>query len=140
MTLRIASRATVVSVAMTTVSLLVIGCSAGEQGDDLAAQGEQLYAQDCQSCHGDAATGVGRLTVLVPSHGPGGHTWHHADGQIVDIVLGQFTYPGREMPSFAGTLTEEQVEAILAYIKLGWNEEMREYQAQVSRGWEELQR
>ena len=137
--LHIAHRATAVSVALTTVALLVIGCSAGERAVDLA-QGEQFYAQNCQSCHGDAATGVGRLTALIPSHGPGGHTWHHADGQIIDIVLGRFTYPGQEMPSFAGTLTEEQVEAILAYIKLGWNAEMLEFQADVSKGWEELQR
>ena len=140
MMLATAKRPTAVSVALTAVALLVIGCSAGERDADLAAQGEQLYAQNCQSCHGDAATGAERLTALIPSHGPGGHTWHHADGQIIDIVLGRFTYPGQEMPSFAGTLTEEQVEAILVYIKLGWNEEMLEFQAGVSKGWEELQR
>ncbi len=137
--LHIAQRATAVSVALTTVALLVIGCAAGEREVDLA-QGEQFYAQNCQLCHGDAATGAERLTALIPSHGPGGHTWHHADGQIIDIVLGRFTYPGQEMPSFAGTLTEEQVVAILVYIKLGWSEEMLEFQAGVSKGWEELQR
>ncbi len=132
-------RALALGIILTAVALSVVGCSAGEQVGDFVTDGEQLYAQNCQSCHGDAATGAGRLTASIPSHGPSGHTWHHADGQIADIVLGRFTYPGREMPSFAGTLAEEEVEAILAYIKVGWNEEMITYQAEVSRGWEELQ-
>ena len=130
MNARMALRTTAVSLALTALFLVVLGCSSED--------GEQLYVQSCQSCHGDAATGAGRLTALIPAHGPSGHTWHHADGQLVDIVLGRFTYPGREMPSFAGTLSEEQVESIIAYIKVGWNEEMREYQAEVSRGWKEL--
>lgn len=138
MTLRIAIRGALVGMAMMTLALLVSGCSKSDGGDDLAAQGEPLYAQNCQSCHGDATTGAGRLTALIPSHGQDGHTWHHADGQLADIILGRFTYPGREMPSFEDTLTEDQVEAILAYLKLGWNEEMLEFQAEVSRNWEEL--
>ena len=132
-------RTTVVTLALAVLPLVALGCSAkGEE--TAAAQAAQLYAQNCQACHGDAATGAGRSTALIPSHGPDGHTWHHADAQIIDIVLGRFTYPGREMPSFGESLTEEQVELILAHIKLGWNDEMREYQAEVSRSLDELSR
>ena len=137
--MRIVKQAMVLSITLTAVALSVIGCSSGDQVGDFVTDGEQLYAENCQSCHGGAATGAGRLTASTPSHGSGGHTWHHADGQLVDIVLGRFTYPGREMPSFAGTLTTAQVEAILAYIKVGWNEEMLNYQADVSERWQELQ-
>ena len=132
-------RATAITFAVTALSLLVIGCSGSELDAGVSARGEQLYALNCQSCHGDAATGAGRLTATIPSHRPGGHTWHHADGQHVDIVLGRFTYPGREMPSFAETLTEQQVEEILAYIKTGWSKEILERQADVSAAWESLQ-
>jgi mono/diheme cytochrome c family protein len=75
-----------------------------------------------------------------PSHGPGGHTWHHADTQIADIILGRAEYPGRTMPSFAGRLSEAEVEALLAHLKGGWTGEQRTAQAEVTRQWEAQQR
>lgn len=126
-------------VALAALSLLLLGCSSASPSGD-AALGAQLYAENCQACHGDAATGAGRTSALTPSHGADGHTWHHADGQIADIVLGRLTYPGQEMPSFEGKLTDDQVASILAHIKLGWTEEMRQTQARVSEAWDEAYR
>jgi mono/diheme cytochrome c family protein len=85
----VVKRAVALSVALAAVALSLIRCSTGEGDSHLAAQGAELYAQNCQTCHGDAATGVGRLTPLIPSHGQDGHTWHHADGQLADIILGR---------------------------------------------------
>ncbi|MBI2172546.1 MAG: cytochrome c [Chloroflexi bacterium] len=99
------------------------------------ARGRAIYAQSCQQCHGEAATGTGRVAEA-PPHSNAGHTWHHADGQIVDIVLGRFQYPGRVMPTFAGQLTEAQVMDVLAYLKSNWGEEQRAFQSQVSQQWE----
>jgi mono/diheme cytochrome c family protein len=101
-------------------------------------RGQALYGQLCQTCHGDAVTGAGG-NAATPPHGPQGHTWHHPDGQLEAIILGQFTYPGRTMPSFHSQLSKEEVAAILDYLKEGWTTEQREVQAEASRNWEEYQ-
>lgn len=102
-------------------------------------RGQSLYAENCQVCHGDAATGEGGI-VNAPVHGPDGHTWHHADGQLTDIILGRLNFPGRTMPSFEGTLSEEDVYAILAFFKSNWESDQLAFQAEVSMNWETLQR
>ena len=86
-----------------------------------------LYAQRCQSCHGNLA-GNGNDGVA-PLHNQLGHTFHHPDAQLVDVVL-LGKPPG--MPSFGDQLTEEEVEAILDYIKTSWSESDRAIQADIS--------
>ena len=108
--------------------------------------GAQLYAAKCQTCHG-GATGGGMMDIP-PRHNANGHTWHHPDCQLVAIVLNGPEASGGmggmmrdmmgasqdtpRMPAFRGQLTEEEVLAILAYIKTWWTEEQRAWQAQVS--------
>ena len=123
------------------VSALVLGACAGSSGHDADATrvGARLYSANCQTCHGEAATGVGSIAPA-PSHGPDGHTWHHADGQLVDIVLGTLDYPGRIMPRFAGQLTADEVQVILAYLKTNWSEEQKSFQEETSRNWAALSR
>ena len=112
------------------------GCSAGSDSTGAAA-GRITYEQNCAKCHGDAATGEGVLPDT-PVHGPEGHTWHHADGQLVDIILGRLDIPGTTMPSFESLLTEAEVTGILDYLKTGWYREQLEGQREVSANWEEL--
>lgn len=123
------------------VVLLAIGCTAGSEPNEVSetsmGQGRALYGQLCQSCHGDAVTGAGG-DPTIPPHGPQGHTWHHADGQLEAIILGEFTYPGRTMPSFDSELNKEEIGAILAYFKEGWTPEQRERQLEVSKNWEQM--
>ena len=107
---------------------------------DLLAWGAALYAANCQGCHGDAHTGAGRLPH-VPSHGPDGHTWHHSDRNLTEIILDGSGEMGEmmrrmqgvpedapRMPAWRGKVSEEDVAAILAYIKAGWTPEQREFQ------------
>jgi mono/diheme cytochrome c family protein len=121
---------------------LAVGCGVEskptEETDLSLERGRALYGKLCQTCHGEAVTGAGGEPAA-PVHGPQGHTWHHPDGQLEAIILGQFTYPGRTMPSFDSQLSEEEVAAILAYLKEGWTTEQREVQAEASRNWEEYQ-
>ena len=96
-------------------------------------KGVQLYAANCQVCHGDreAQGSTGRA----PPHNDTGHTWHHPDAQLKDWVLnGKF--PGA-MPPFRDALTEEQVDTILSYIKTWWTTEQRESQADISQRYQE---
>lgn len=92
--------------------------------------GRTLYEGSCIQCHEAANNGTGRLA---PPHGPQGHTWHHPDAEIIDTVLGRLNTPGRTMPSFQGKLSEEEVAAILAYLKTNWTPEQREFQEEVTR-------
>jgi mono/diheme cytochrome c family protein len=86
------------------------------------------------------------MTGIPPRHNANGHTWHHSDRQLMDTILNGSGEMGEmmrqmlgapqgtpRMPAFKATLTEEDIAAILAYIKTWWTEEQREWQAQVTR-------
>lgn len=116
--------------------LLLAGCSAGGNSTGISA-GRVTYEANCAKCHGDTSTGEGGLPDT-PVHGPEGHTWHHADGQLMEIILGTLNIPGRTMPSFEGILTEAEVIGILDYMKTGWYQDQVELQREVSANWEDL--
>lgn len=108
------------------------GPAAGEAGAPLAAapdlrSGEAIYNAQCLGCHGGPEGDV-RMPAAPPHNGDG-HTWHHSDDQLRATVLGG----GVAMPAFAGRLTEEQVDDVLAYIKSWWDDEQRAYQEDVTR-------
>lgn len=118
-----------------------MACSTGTDpalDEDLIAQGKAVYERDCKVCHGDAKTGAG-ATENSPPHGRTGHTWHHADGHLKAIILGTMEYEGKTMPSFEGQITDEELDAVLEYIKTGWDSEQRAWQAEASRQWMESQ-
>lgn len=106
------------------------------------AQGRQIYQQYCASCHGAELEGQPNWQSRKPSgalpappHDETGHTWHHPDEvlfQITKFGMKPFAPPGwvSEMPAFEGVLSDEQIWAVLAYIKSQWPEKMREYQQQ----------
>ncbi len=104
----------------------------------LIEQGKAVYERDCQVCHGDARTGAG-ATDNSPPHGRTGHTWHHPDGHLKAMILGTMEYEGKTMPPFEGKLTDEELDAVLEYIKAGWDGEQRAWQAEASRQWMEAQ-
>ena len=112
---------------------------------DEIALGQELYAVNCASCHGADLEGQpdwkrrldnGRMPA--PPHDETGHTWHHADRQLFTITkLGVGgVVPGYEsdMPAFEVVLTDEEIRAVLAYIKSTWPERQRSFQADVTAG------
>lgn len=110
------------------------GCSTGPpepRAEDLA-RGEVLYDRHCVACHGGSEGGS--ISDIPPRHNAEGHTWHHADCELVDLVLEGM--PPREgypvMPAFEGELEPEDVEAILAFIKTWWEPEQRQVQSEVT--------
>ncbi len=120
---------------------VVVGCStSSDDGPSLESLqvAAAKYQANCASCHGNPVTGEGRADgfALAPIHGPGGHTWHHADGQLLDIVQGRITYPDRIMPAFEGILSDADVIAVLDFLKLGWTEEQLASQQEVSANWD----
>ena len=72
-----------------------------------------------------------------PPHDASGHTWHHRDDVLFRLVKEGVTavvgggYES-DMPGFAGVLSDEEIRAILAFIKSTWPERDRGYQAALS--------
>jgi mono/diheme cytochrome c family protein len=106
-------------------------------------QGAELYEETCASCHGTDLEGQpdwrrrldnGRMPA--PPHDETGHTWHHADQQLFDITKNGLAsvVPGYEsdMPVFDGILSDDEITAILGYIKSTWPERERDYQAEIT--------
>ncbi|MGD8856781.1 MAG: cytochrome c, partial [Chloroflexota bacterium] len=69
-----------------------------------------------------------------PPHNASGHTWHHGDRLLLESIrLGGTRLPDdiggvSEMPAFEGVLDEQQMRAILTYIKSTWPEDIRQVQ------------
>ena len=107
------------------------------------ALGQKLYATSCASCHGANLEGQpdwkrrlenGRMPA--PPHDAGGHSWHHSDRNLFMITkLGiGAVVPGYEsdMPVFEALLSDDEIVAVLAYIKSTWPERERSFQAEVT--------
>ncbi len=102
---------------------------------EMLARGSKVYAISCQPCHGDR---YGKGTVgRADPHNENGHTWHHPDPQLKDWILHGRPGPGVSiMPAFT-YLTEDDVEAVLAFIKTWWTAEQREIQAHISQRYDQ---
>ena len=103
------------------------------------AEGAEIYGAQCAACHGANLQGevpdwrVPKADGLLPAppHDESGHTWHHADALLVDITMrGTAAVVGggyeSAMPGFAGVLSEDEVLAVLAFIKSTWPAEVAE--------------
>ena len=124
--------------------------TAGANPDDPSqvSLGSTIYANHCATCHGANLEGHGanleepdwRVRMdngrfPAPPHDQSGHTWHHADEQLFQItrlgVKPPLAPEGYEsdMPAFGDTLSDEQMWAVLAFIKSTWPPETRARQA-----------
>jgi mono/diheme cytochrome c family protein len=63
-----------------------------------------------------------------PPHNNDGHTWHHPDQQLLDIIAAGGNLPNSAMPGFSGKLTQRQMEAVLGYIKTFWGPDELRFQ------------
>jgi mono/diheme cytochrome c family protein len=111
----------------------------------VAETGVALYLQHCASCHGADLKGAPNWktpnddgSYPPPPHDDSGHTWHHSDTVLIDLILKGSEFEQSRMPAFAGTLTEADVKAILEYLKSEWGEQERTYQWHST--WRESQR
>ena len=107
------------------------------------AGGRALYDEHCAACHGAKLEGQpdwqrrradGRLPA--PPHDASGHTWHHADADLFVMTkhgITPFAPPGyqSDMPAFAGTLSDDEIRAVLVYIKSTWPPEIQARQAAI---------
>lgn len=110
------------------------------------ARGKAVYHRNCASCHGVRLEGQRNWKEKLPNgrrpappHDASGHTWHHPDS----ILFGITKYgpvPGKyapanyqsDMPGYEKILSDEDIWAVLAYIKSSWPPEIRKKQWEVS--------
>lgn len=102
------------------------------------AAGKVLYSRHCASCHGDQMQGQPNWRTRgadgrwpAPPHDASGHTWHHPDELLFRItkfgaasVAGQKNYASA-MPIYEGVLSDEEIVAVLSWIKAQWPPEVR---------------
>jgi len=117
--------------------------------DPVLLDGKANYDLYCAHCHGYSGEGqiaeslqvtldLGMITV--PPHDSTGHTWQHPDQLLLRVTREGVVNPLAQypMPPFAGTLTDEQIMNIYAYIRLWWTDEQRAHQQRVTERWNEI--
>ena len=64
--------------------------------------------------------------LLAPPHDATGHTWHHPDGMLFALTkygpgpaTGNPSYRS-DMPAYEGILEDNEIIAVLSYIKSRW--------------------
>lgn len=134
---------------------VLTACDAGNDVDDPRAEpdstarletGRAVYQQHCASCHGERLQGQpdwrrrlpnGRLPA--PPHDDSGHTWHHPDAMLFAMVRDGLVPPlappdyESDMPAFRGRLGDEQIWAVLAWIKSHWSPAVRAERQKIGR-------
>lgn len=135
------------TILITIIALLIAACDstsgddgvidAARRGSDTYELGQTVYAAQCAACHGAEGEGqfpdaplstddTGRYGA--PPHDESGHTWHHDDDLIIQIIreggMGDpaMFYP---MPPLGEVLSAEEITAVIAYIKTMWSDEQR---------------
>lgn len=110
------------------------------------ALGERLYMGHCAGCHGRYRQGqpLWQLTDAyagrrAPAFDETGYTWRHSDEAIFHMTkYGRFpTAPSRgasSMPAFEGVLADQEILAIIAFIKARWPLGLRIAQAMLNPG------
>jgi mono/diheme cytochrome c family protein len=108
------------------------------------ARGHELYGSHCAACHGANLEGQANWQqrgadglLPAPPHDETGHTWHHPDQQLFQIIkFGTAALVGGDyktsMIGFGDRLSDDDIGAILDYIKTGWPEPIRQRQAEVT--------
>ncbi len=107
--------------------------------------GKNVYDEHCAGCHGVDLEGEDRWqqqnedgTFRAPPHDETGHTWHHGDQLLIETIeLGGQRLPAviggaSPMPAFGQVLTDEEILAVLAYIKSTWPDDIRSIQWEMS--------
>jgi mono/diheme cytochrome c family protein len=119
--------------------------AAGGTSAATIALGKALYTERCAACHGAGLEGQRDwkkpLTsghMPAPPHDASGHARHHPDGVLFRITKeGPAAVVGRgyqsDMPGFGNVLSDDEIRAVLAFIKTTWPERERQYQAEMSR-------
>lgn len=113
------------------------------QPDDftITQNGRGIYQAQCAACHGAELQGQpdwetpdasGRQPA--PPHDKTGHTWHHSDDLLFEITkygpaaAAELPTYESNMPAYEKILSDDEIIAVLSYIKSTWPPQEREWQ------------
>jgi len=109
-------------------------------------RGSLVYKRFCSLCHGRKLEGQanwrtrknnGKLPA--PPHDKNGHTWHHPDNVLFTVVKYGMVPPNApenylsDMPAWKQTLKDEDIWAVLTFIKSTWPVDILEKQLEINR-------
>ncbi|MBI3937598.1 MAG: cytochrome c [Betaproteobacteria bacterium] len=129
-------------------SRVASGIDAG--GKDQIALGRMVYEKNCAACHGARLEGQPNWQRRLPSgrmpappHEDTGHTWHHPDRVLFGIVkygvVPPYGPPGyqSDMPAFQLVLSDDEIRAVLAYIKSHWSDKVVQWRVETLKNLEQ---
>jgi mono/diheme cytochrome c family protein len=93
-------------------------------------RGQNLYAKNCQSCHGKDGVGenysIQALTdkkyIMAPALDASAHAWHHTDEALVRTILDGSPRTQSMIAWKNKGLTEQNAEDLVAYITSLWTQ------------------
>lgn len=94
------------------------------QSEQLAL-GKEIYSANCSVCHGESGAGYAQENIPAPALNGSMHAWHHADDQVIALIR----QGGNVMPAVGKDWSDEEVEAVWAYVKQWWTPQQRNAQA-----------
>jgi len=110
--------------------------------------GERVYAAECAACHGADLEGEENWQARgpdgllpAPPHDETGHTWHHPDALLFEITkYGTEAVVGggyrSAMTGFGDVLSDDEIIAVLSYIKSTWPDRVRDVHDERNRAYE----
>ncbi len=112
----------------------------------LIVLGQRVYVGQCAACHGMRLEGQanwrergpdGKLPA--PPHDASGHTWHHPDELLFQITkhgvakVAKLKDYATTMPVYEGVLSDEEIVAVLSWIKSQWPADIRSRHDELNR-------
>lgn len=94
------------------------------------ARGQDVYTQHCMTCHGTDGKGPpgdwrirdadGRFPP--PPLDDSAHAWHHPTADLLEMIRDGSPGGQGNMPAWKGTLSEQAMQDVVAYIKSLWSD------------------
>ena len=106
---------------------------------EVVALGQNIYSGQCAACHGARLEGQPNWRIRgadgllpAPPHDATGHTWHHDDETLFTLTKYGLAglmenAPQSAMPAYEGVLSDEEIIAVLSFIKSTWPNDLRKY-------------
>lgn len=111
---------------------------------EVVALGQAIYTAQCAACHGVRLEGQPNWRIRgangllpAPPHDATGHTWHHDDETLFALTKYGLSglmenAPPSGMPDYEGVLSDDEIIAVLSFIKSTWPDDLRQYQDELN--------
>jgi mono/diheme cytochrome c family protein len=105
----------------------------GSRGHDFATvmRGGKLFQENCAQCHGELAQGAPQWQkpdasgkYPAPPLDGSGHAWHHPKDALIKTIRDGTVQLGGSMPPWKEKLSDQDIEAIIAWFQARWPEEI----------------